>query len=205
MGRPARSCTCRSSVLGVFVLHLPPVDHPPLRGTCRRRAHGATLHHWRWKGVLTDYLAAPASGSGTAAAGAAERPAILLCHGFGAFSGALLCERWRGGQLCGMFAALSMPMRPTPCCILAKLPFPLANHVVLSFTHPCHTHAEHYRDNVAALAAQGFDVYAPTLPGYGRSEKPVLPYGQVLGCCCTHLLWGGEAGWMGGWAGGSRH
>lgn len=45
--------------------------------------------------------------------------------------------------------------------------------------------AEHYRDNVAALAAQGFDVYAPTLPGYGRAEKPVLPYGQVrrAGCC----------------------
>lgn len=39
--------------------------------------------------------------------------------------------------------------------------------------------AEHYRANVAALAAAGYDVYAPTLPGYGRAEKPVLPYGQV--------------------------
>lgn len=32
---------------------------------------------------------------------------------------------------------------------------------------------------MAALAAAGYDVYSPTLPGYGRSEKPVLPYGQV--------------------------
>ncbi|KAL4435621.1 hypothetical protein ABPG77_002584 [Micractinium sp. CCAP 211/92] len=86
-----------------------------------RAAHGATLHHWRWRGLLTDYLAAEAP------AGAADptRPAILLCHGFGAFG-------------------------------------------------------EHYRANVAALAAQGYDVYAPTLPGYGRAEKPVLPYGQDL-------------------------
>lgn len=84
-----------------------------------RSAHGATLHHWRWRGLLTDYLAAEAP------AGTADpaRPAILLCHGFGAF-------------------------------------------------------AEHYRYNVAALAAAGYDVYAPTMPGYGRAEKPVLPYGQ---------------------------
>ncbi|PRW33974.1 deoxyribodipyrimidine photolyase isoform A [Chlorella sorokiniana] len=84
-----------------------------------RAAHGATLHHWRWRGLLTDYLAAQGAPAGS------TRPAILLCHGFGAFS-------------------------------------------------------EHYRGNVAALAAAGYDVYAPTLPGYGRAEKPVLPYGQDL-------------------------
>ncbi|KAL4425249.1 hypothetical protein ABPG75_009265 [Micractinium tetrahymenae] len=86
-----------------------------------RPAHGGTIHHWRWRGLLTDYLAAEAP----AGASDPSRPAILLCHGFGAFG-------------------------------------------------------EHYRANVAALAAQGFDVYAPTLPGYGRAEKPVLPYGQGL-------------------------
>lgn len=30
---------------------------------------------------------------------------------------------------------------------------------------------EHYRDASAALAKKGYTVYAPTLPGYGRSEK----------------------------------
>ena len=86
---------------------------------------GAELHHWRWRGgLLTDYLYAPPP---AAAADAADsRPAIVLVHGFGAFS-------------------------------------------------------EHWRDNVAALAAAGYHVYAPTLPGYGFSEKPVLPYGQVSG------------------------
>lgn len=39
--------------------------------------------------------------------------------------------------------------------------------------------AEHWRGNVAALAAAGYEVFAPTLPGYGRAEKPALPYGQV--------------------------
>ena len=79
--------------------------------------NGATLRHWRWRGILTDYLVAapekPLPGA----------PAVLLVHGFGAFS-------------------------------------------------------EHWRDNVAALASQGYTVYAPTLPGYGRSEKPAIPYGQ---------------------------
>eukprot|EP00887_Chlorella_sp_A99_P003679 scaffold7.g3679.t1 len=40
--------------------------------------------------------------------------------------------------------------------------------------------AEHYRSNLAALAAAGYHVYAPTLPGFGRSEKPALPYSQEL-------------------------
>ena len=57
-----------------------------------RAAHGATLHHWRWRGVLTDYLAA--EGADGAGAGP-DRPAILLCHGFGAFSGA--CGGGLGG------------------------------------------------------------------------------------------------------------
>ncbi|KAL4854579.1 Pheophytinase [Chlorella vulgaris] len=90
-----------------------------------QQAHGATLHHWRWQGLITDYLAAPAAQGVAGVGDQSTRPAILLCHGFGAFS-------------------------------------------------------EHYRDNVAALAAAGYDVYSPTLPGYGRSEKPVLPYGQDL-------------------------
>ena len=85
---------------------------------------GATLRHWRWKGILTDYLVAtpPLEEGGVPLPGA---PAVLLVHGFGAFS-------------------------------------------------------EHWRDNVAAIAAQGFTVYAPTLPGYGRAEKPAAQYGQDL-------------------------
>lgn len=83
--------------------------------------HGATLRHWRWRGILTDYLVAhpkrPLPGA----------PAVLLVHGFGAFG-------------------------------------------------------EHWRDNVAALAAKGLTVYAPTFPGYGRAEKPSVPYGQNLWC-----------------------
>jgi pimeloyl-ACP methyl ester carboxylesterase len=80
---------------------------------------GATLRHWRWRGILTDYL------EGTPKEPLPGAPALVLVHGFGAFS-------------------------------------------------------EHWRSNVAALAAQGYHVYAPTLPGYGRSEKPAVRYGQDL-------------------------
>lgn len=81
--------------------------------------HGAALRHWRWQGVLTDYLEAKPEHP------LPNAPAIVLVHGFGAFS-------------------------------------------------------EHWRGNVAALAARGFEVYAPTLPGYGRGEKPSMKYGQDL-------------------------
>jgi pimeloyl-ACP methyl ester carboxylesterase len=80
---------------------------------------GATLEHFRWRGVLTDYLVALSS------SGQSDKPAIVLVHGFGAFG-------------------------------------------------------EHWRRNVRELADSGFDVYAPTFPGYGRSEKMSLEYGQDL-------------------------
>ena len=78
---------------------------------------GGTLRHWRWRGVLVEYVEAHPE---TPKPGA---PALLLVHGFGAFG-----EQWRGVT--------------------------------------------------AAATAAGYSVYAPTLPGYGRSEKPPLAYGQ---------------------------
>lgn len=39
---------------------------------------------------------------------------------------------------------------------------------------------DHWRGNLAELADAGFRVFAPTLPGFGRSEKAAVPYSQVL-------------------------
>ena len=76
---------------------------------------GGRLGHWRWRGVLTEYVVV---GPGDVGGGEREsRGNVLLVHGFGAFG-------------------------------------------------------EHYRDAASSLARRGFTVYAPTLPGYGRSEKP---------------------------------
>ena len=33
---------------------------------------------------------------------------------------------------------------------------------------------------MAALAAAGYEVYAPTLPGFGRTEKAPLRYSQTM-------------------------
>ena len=72
---------------------------------------GGEIRHWRWRGVLAEYvLVKPENGT------TPSKGNILLIHGFGAFG-------------------------------------------------------EHYRDASAALASMGYTVYAPTLPGYGRSEK----------------------------------
>jgi pimeloyl-ACP methyl ester carboxylesterase len=82
-----------------------------------QHSYGATTRHWRWRGVLTDFVCVED--------GAMTRPAIVLVHGFGAFG-------------------------------------------------------EHWRRNVRDLADLGYDVYAPTFPGYGRSEKMSMQYGQDL-------------------------
>ena len=105
---------------------------------------GATTRHWRWRGILTDYVSVEkeyeatnanevtktyktrnGSASDDANGTNHERPAIVLVHGFGAFG-------------------------------------------------------EHWRRNVKELADLGYDVYAPTFPGYGRSEKMSMQYGQDL-------------------------
>jgi hypothetical protein len=102
--------------------------------------HDATLRHWRWRGLLTDFLHAPAAGGASA-----DRPAILLCHGFGAFSGKpavplgahavnnFLSARWlgcfsRGGHIHGTSRATSYcvvpPQKKTHAFMSPPLPCP---------------------------------------------------------------------------------
>lgn len=62
-----------------------------------QQAYGATLHHWRWQGLITDYLAAPAAQGEAGVGDQSTRPAILLCHGFGAFSGGCASSSLKAG------------------------------------------------------------------------------------------------------------
>mmetsp|Transcript_28751 Transcript_28751/g.80959 ORF Transcript_28751/g.80959 Transcript_28751/m.80959 type:complete len:730 (-) Transcript_28751:443-2632(-) len=83
---------------------------------------GLEPRYWRWRGMLTHYVAACPSEAGS---DAADAPALLLVHGFGAFG-------------------------------------------------------EHWRGNVQQLADAGYRVFAPTYPGYGRSEKTMTAYSQNI-------------------------
>lgn len=113
---PSRVNTCRQAMEGTLAWDF-------FSQQARQQPTGPSClppRHWRWDGVLTEYVCASGGGGDPA-----QRPAVLLVHGFGAFA-----EQWRG--------------------------------------------------QVAALADAGLDVYAATFPGYGRSEKPPLRYGQDL-------------------------
>ena len=57
---------------------------------------------------------------------------------------------------------------------------PLPGSPALLLVHGFGAFGEQFRGQAASLAAAGFRVFAPTYPGYGRSEKPALPYGQDL-------------------------
>ncbi|BDA47584.1 probable pheophytinase, chloroplastic at C-terminar half [Coccomyxa sp. Obi] len=50
----------------------------------------------------------------------------------------------------------------------------------LLLVHGFGAFGEQWRGQLAPLAAAGYQVYAPTLPGFGRSEKPALAYSQTL-------------------------
>ncbi len=87
----------------------------------------------------------------------------------------LVSTRPSSQQMPALWAVDAPQLSPTN----PPLPSPSNNRMPGPSIPIAHPAAEHYRGNVAALAAAGYDVYAPTLPGYGRAEKPVLPYGQV--------------------------
>jgi pimeloyl-ACP methyl ester carboxylesterase len=73
--------------------------------------------------------------------------------------------RWRGGLADYLEAVPAAPLPGAPAVLLV---------------HGFGAFGEQWRGNAAALAAAGLHVYCPTLPGYGRAEKPAAPYGQDL-------------------------
>ncbi|KAF8056019.1 cry [Scenedesmus sp. PABB004] len=62
------------------------------------------------------------------------------------------------------------------CVVEPPTPRPGAPAIVL--VHGFGAFGDQWRFNLGPLAAAGFRVFAPTLPGFGRSEKAALPYSQ---------------------------
>ena len=54
------------------------------------------------------------------------------------------------------------------------------NAPAIVLTHGFGAMGEHYRSNMGPLAAANFRVFAPTVIGFGRSEKPLVDYSQDL-------------------------
>jgi len=77
--------------------------------------------------------------------------------------------RWRG-FMTDFCAAYPPPGAP-------KLP---ADTPAILLVHGFGAFGDQWRGNLEALAAAGYTVYAPTFPGFGRSEKVAVPYSQLL-------------------------
>lgn len=71
--------------------------------------------------------------------------------------------RWRGALTDYCVAEPASPRAGAPAVVLC---------------HGFGAFGDQWRGNLAALAAEGFTVYAPTLPGFGRSEKAPIGYSQ---------------------------
>ncbi|GIL51391.1 hypothetical protein Vafri_7390 [Volvox africanus] len=73
--------------------------------------------------------------------------------------------RWRGGLTDYCVAEPAQPLPGAPAVLLV---------------HGFGAFGDQWRDNMGALAAAGFRVFAPTFPGFGRSQKAAMPYSQDL-------------------------
>ncbi|PNW74124.1 hypothetical protein CHLRE_13g586350v5 [Chlamydomonas reinhardtii] len=73
--------------------------------------------------------------------------------------------RWRGGLTDYCVAEPADPLPGAPAVLLV---------------HGFGAFGDQWRGNMAALAAAGFRVLAPTFPGFGRSQKAAVPYSQDL-------------------------
>jgi hypothetical protein len=71
--------------------------------------------------------------------------------------------RWRGALTDYCVAEPAIPKEGAPAVLLV---------------HGFGAFGDQWRDNLSALAAAGYRVYAPTLPGFGRSEKAAIGYSQ---------------------------
>lgn len=63
-------------------------------------------------------------------------------------------------------------------CAEPSGPSPSPDAPAILLVHGFGAFGDQWRGNVAALAASGYRVYAPTLPGFGRSEKAPVAYSQ---------------------------
>lgn len=104
--------------------------------------------------------AAAAVQSGEFHASMARRREGMAAHG-----GVIRHWRWQSVLTDYLEALPEQPLEDAPAIVLV---------------HGFGAFGEHWRGNAAALAAKGFAVYCPTLPGYGRGEKPSMRYGQDL-------------------------
>ncbi|KAG2443194.1 hypothetical protein HYH02_009271 [Chlamydomonas schloesseri] len=73
--------------------------------------------------------------------------------------------RWRGGLTDYCVAEPASPLPGAPAVLLV---------------HGFGAFGDQWRGNMGQLAAAGFRVFAPTFPGFGRSQKAAVPYSQDL-------------------------
>lgn len=68
----------------------------------------------------------------------------------------------------------------TDYCVSAPSDASADDKPAILLVHGFGAFGDQWRGNLEPLAAAGYRVYAPTFPGFGRSEKQALPYSQDI-------------------------
>ncbi|KAL3153511.1 hypothetical protein ABBQ38_011843 [Trebouxia sp. C0009 RCD-2024] len=124
---------------------------------------GDAARHWRWRGFITDYH--------TAESVLQEYPTA------GSPTEAMLAGDHRPG---GNGSGSSSAPDAQPSSSAAEGQLPQSSAPAFLLVHGFGAFGEQWRGQIKALTAAGYQVYAPTFPGYGRSEKQALAYSQEL-------------------------
>lgn len=123
---------------------------------------GDAPRHWRWRGFITDYYTAESILEENPEAGAPMPSAQIGTNGNSSSVG----------------EGSSSTAQPSSSAAEGQLPQSEAPAFLL--VHGFGAFGEQWRGQVKALTAAGYQVFAPTFPGYGRSEKQSLAYSQEL-------------------------
>ncbi|KAL3142035.1 hypothetical protein ABBQ32_004668 [Trebouxia sp. C0010 RCD-2024] len=123
---------------------------------------GDAARHWRWRGFITDYHTAEAVLQDNPMAGNPTEAMLTSNHSSGANGSG---SSHPDAQPSSSAAEGQLPQSSAPAFLLV---------------HGFGAFGEQWRGQIKALTAAGYQVYAPTFPGYGRSEKQALAYSQEL-------------------------
>lgn len=136
---------------------------------------GDAARHWRWRGVLIDYYTADLVAVGaTPFASADDVSSADIIRG----EPLVAALASQAGEATPAVSTAGEGSLQGGLCVAAVDARPNAPAVLL--VHGFGAFGEQWRGQILALTRAGYKVYAPTFPGYGRSEKPAVSYSAEL-------------------------
>lgn len=151
---------------------------------------GDAARHWRWRGVMVDYYTADSAAVGPSPLTSADD--VSLVDVVGEAPLAELSSELENAAAAASAAASTAAVEAAKARgghdasprgsdnAAAAVPVLRQDAPAVLLVHGFGAFGEQWRGQIRALTRAGYKVFAPTFPGYGRSEKPAVSYSAEL-------------------------